>query len=163
MEYKRDNGHMDLTNGTVSVGLIDRIQLRQDIVKYWVGKTDPCTGLAHVDYSAATNGKLVKSRYIMERRDIGFLQIRVGDSGANVFVEPDGTWDNVQPWDGDCVYAHQLPPEEKAWVDAQVKKMLDDNVELFARQRHWYDEKPWEQIIGLTPEEAVAKLESMGW
>jgi hypothetical protein len=163
MKYKRDNGHMDLTKGTVSGDLIEQTQLRQDIAKYWVGNTDPHVGLSHVDYSAATGGKLVKSQYLMERRDIGILQIRVGDSGANVFVGPDGTWDNVQPWGGDCVYAHQLPPEEKAWVDAQVKKMFDDNAELFARQQRWYAEKPWEQIIGLTPEEAVVKLESMGW
>jgi len=56
-----------------------------------------------------------------------------------------------------------LSDEERARLDQHVADWLRSNSDYVERQRRWFGEEPWKAVVGMTPTEAVKKLEELGW
>lgn len=158
--------------GDFTVGRNDRTDMRSQIQKYWVGREYSPFGIQYVQYThrpegpgmekyrRETKGKIVVPAHSWERDDIFCIQH--WEPGVNTFVDLSGDSYkiSIQPWNG-----VSLSPEDEQTIREQVAQVMKDpaNADYIERQRRWFNEKPWKQLNGLTPEEAVSKLESMGW
>jgi hypothetical protein len=140
---------------------IERADLKKSIQDHWCGRSSSNIGIARV---SLTGGLVSKSVYAFERRDIGMLQFyeraRPGHVQSflfNVFVEPDGS--HGGPDSSDV----KITDAERAYLDDLVSACVRDNADFIARQRRFFVERPWESILGMTPDEAVRALEAAGW
>lgn len=124
-----------------------RSDLADGIERYWVGHKTSHTGLQYLDLK---DGRVVKGRYLIERTDIFCFQ----DFGrVNVFVEADGSW-HADVWtDGD-----KLTDAERRSIDRQVKAALKAQSEYVEHEGRFLRERPWEDVYGMTPEDAVESL-----
>lgn len=125
-----------------------RSNLADDIERYWVGHTTTCVGVQYLDLK---DGLVVKGRYSIERADIFCFQDY--DRGVNVFVDIDG-YPSIQPWSD----KKQITPAEKKSIERQVAAALSEQAEYVAFETKFLTEKPWTQVYGMTPEDAVASL-----
>lgn len=129
-----------------------RSTLRQSVEKYWVGKTRSNIGMQYLTYKDG----LITARDGWERRDLVMFQ---HPQAFNIFVEPDEslTWNM---FDG-----AEITVQEKGKVERFIRHELSkpEMQEYFATERRFFGEKPWMQVNGMTPEEAVAKLRELGW
>lgn len=157
--------------GKPAVSRNDRTDLRSQIAKYWVGKEHSRVSLQYLQYTyrpdpeykqyaRETNGKIVVPSHSFERDDIFCVQHC--EPGINTFVTlvGDSYSISIQPWS-----EVSLSAQEEQIIRDQIDAIMKDpnNAEYIERHRKWFSEKPWKQLDGLTPAEAVAKLESMGW
>lgn len=141
----------------------NRTDMKGTLSKNWVGRSPErarITYIAHLTLDPITGLISAKTeRY--GRRDTGMLQFRLrqGDTFLfNLFIEPDGSHGGPNG-----SYEVKLSDEEKDYIDTQVKMWCEKNAEHQARHVRWYAESPWMHLDGLTPEQAVAKLEELGW
>lgn len=151
--------------------LFDRTDLKKDIVRYWIDwKGDRLTYGPSNFVKLGDNGKLIAYepwQIKFARTDIGYLIAkRPGDGFLApklfmVTIYADG------PYEGPNTGSKSEPIETTTAVlgaiTTRMLQFLDANVEGVERQRRWFRERPWEKLDGLTPEEAVIKLEEMGW
>ncbi len=164
--------HFDLLDGCFyRVTMNDRTDLAKGIHQYWVGRTHAGVALQNVDFSyfpdpngpyakymRDTKGLVQVKKHRFERDDVFTLQFysKHEEFIGSVFIEPDGSFSNQ---------IAECTDEEKKHVEKCVKEVLTapEYQEFIIRQRKWFAEKPWEQLDGLRPEEAVAKLTELGW
>jgi hypothetical protein len=147
-----------LSEARVSKYQTERTDLKQQIQKYWVEQPKASVGICRV---TRKDGLVQKDKYLIYREDIGWIQLNpiVGDHWfINIFIERSGNY---------SVDTHKilLDKKDRGIIDSMVKSWMNDpeNKDFIARQRKWFSERPWEQLYGLTPIQAVAKLELMGW
>lgn len=131
-----------------------RSNLADDLEKYWVGHTTSNIGL---QYLKLEDGIVVAGGYF-ERTDIFCFQDFT--RGVNVFVEADGST-SIQPWESGGrgrKKATPLTPEEIKSIHRQVKAALKAQAEYVAFEAKFLRERPWTDVYGMTPEDAVASL-----
>lgn len=112
----------------------------------------PFIGLQYIEWKGGDNP--VRLGRILERTDVLFISM---DCICNVFIEPDGA---------QLIQAHSgvvLSQDAEALVRAYAGVFYLEEKEFVDRERRFLDEKPWLQLDGLTPEQAVARLEELGW
>jgi hypothetical protein len=132
-----------------------RSDLADEMEKYWVGRKRSNIGM---QYLALKSGKVVDNGYIFERRDLLVLQ---WSGHMNVFVEPDGSY-GAQLWT-EFREDFALTEKGRKKLGQFVKRAIMDNQKFFDHEVKFLDEKPWEQVYGMTPELAVIKLRELGW
>lgn len=153
---------IDIKDLDVDAYRTERTDIKKSILDHWCGRSSSNIGIARV---SLTGGLVSESTLAFERSDIGMLQFyeKRASTGHvrtflfNVFVELDGS--NGGPDGSDMM----VTDAERAYVDGLVAAWVRDNADFIARQRRFFDERPWEMVLGMTPEEAVRALEAAGW
>ena len=145
-----------------SVQKNDRTNLRKDIEKCWVNCNFSVHGVdAYVDIDWATRQINISSMFFC-RKDIYVINIcfdQVNDH-YNIFVNPDLTYYVVSYRVTDPLLFQQTEELLKDYINYYLTKT---DSEYIHRQQKWFLEKPYQQISGKTPEQAVTVLESFGW
>lgn len=134
-----------------------RSDLPRRVGQYWVGKTESNIGLQYLNFKG---GRLEARKGQWERKDLLVFQLLLRPhAGFNIFVEPDLslTW-NL--FDGTT-----LTDDEKAAVEIHVlDKCNEPELRTYLEhERDFLESMPWLEVDGMTPEEAVAKFQELGW
>lgn len=137
--------------GSYHVSRAVRSNLADKIEQYWVGKPESNIGL---QYLQLIDGKVQKGRYLIERQDVLILQRR---DVCNIFCHVDG-YTQIDVWTG----AH-MSDTAKARARQVAAVAMEEEAEYVEHERRFLESKPWEQVYGMTPERAVAKLRELGW
>lgn len=127
-----------------------RSDLADEIEKYWVGRKNSHIGL---QYLVLQDGIVGKGRFI-ERRDVLLLH----GENINVFVDPPDDI-HVQPHGG----MDEGSPAAIRRATAAAKRAIRRESAFIEHELRFLTEKPWEQVYGMTPEDAVAKIRELGW
>lgn len=138
----------DLADLAVSYSLINRDNLADKIEKYWVGRKTTHVGLQYLELR--DDGRVYRSGY-GERKDV----VHVLTANCSLFIEPDGRvhLDSVEG---------RISETEREYVMAACKVIVEREHDHIGRNRRWLEAKPWEAVVGMTAEEAVAKLRQYG-
>lgn len=141
----------------------DRTNLADKIEEYWVGKKNSPIGIQYLTFK---DGKVNVGRFY-ERQDV--LDVQCFHPGCNAFIDVNGDA-NIQPWgtygkDGAARKnaAKKIPPGLVEMMQGACKLWFSRNHEFVERQARFFAERPWEQVDGMTPDDAVAKLRELGW
>ena len=130
-----------------------RSDLASEVKKYWLGKKKSNIGLQYLDLK---DGIIHADVGMWERTDILMFQ---HPKAFNVFVEADGscTW-NV--FDG-C----EVSDNERRTVETYIRKKVrqPDTAAYVTHERKFLLDKPWLQVDGMTPEQAIAKFAELGF
>ena len=140
-----------LTLDTYQVMRNVRSNLAEQIQTYWCGKPTSNVGMQYLSYK---EGVITASQHVFERTDILWIAV---DNVCNVFIEPDGSvqidrYRNVELTTVECDQLKKL-----------AAKVYAANVKYVEREKQFLDAKPWLQVHGMMPEEAVAKFTELGW
>ncbi len=128
-----------------------RSDIRQDIQKYYVGKSRGNIGLGGFNI---VDGKI--QTFNFRRSDIFLVQYW---EQVNVFVEADGSF-KAEPWEGVT-----LTDFDRKSISTYVKVLLSENkqyVEQEKRYKDWFDSYH-EMLDGQSPEYAVRILKHAGF
>lgn len=140
----------------------DRTDLRQNIEKYWVGKNHSNMGVGgpvSIDWS---NRQISIDFPDLSRKDIYCISLEFSKSSDhyNILVEQDLTYyvnySNVK----DETKFQRIEKVLKNYINYYL---TETDFEYIQRQQKWFQDKPYQQIDGKTPEEAVSILKSLGW
>lgn len=145
---------MDLLNsdlGSPSVVRNTRSILANEIKKYWCGHTNSNIGMQYLTFK---DGIIHVRDGLFERTDLMMVQFW---NVANVFVEADGS-KTFNEWSKE-----KLSKQRRAQMCAIVDSHVTMAKDYMERERRFLREKPWLQLDGMTPEQAVAKLTELGW
>lgn len=131
-----------------------RSDLTDQIERYWVGREASNIGM---QYLALKDGRLELNSHLFERTDVLCLQDFKDCGGCNIFIEANGAiqidvWDRSQ-W--------SLAAQERAYRAAA--EAIAGHHCYMARQARFLATKPWLRVVGMTPEEGVARLRELGW
>jgi len=146
---------------------IDRSTLAGDIEKYWVGVETSNVGLQHL---LLIRGRLwlKKPEYeAFERYDVGWIEYHgVYPNQLNCWIYPaiPGPRLDHRPARVELPSHAEFTEEEEAkiyrtfdnWRNGEGKDFMD-------RQDRWFRERPWYEMHGLSPEEAVNRFHQLGW
>lgn len=130
----------------------DRTGLRKEIIEYWVGNSNSVIGLQYVDLK---DGIIHVKQFPFERTDIFVIQFW---DRCNIFLEANGRY-SIDLWHKN----RPLRETEREYIKTLCDELLILEREYVNRQRAFFETQPWRRLEGLTPEEAVAELELMGW
>jgi len=135
-----------------SITLNDRTQIRQNISKYWQNQT---SSMYNIQYLDLNNGVINIKQYCYERTDIFVVQF---SNRCNIFVEADGqhsvnVFENATP----------LTMAEDTYIELLCEELLIAESNFVETQRLFFGTQPWLQLEGLTPDQAIVKLKSLGW
>ncbi len=135
---------------------VDRTELKDYIQENWVGKDKSNIGSAYVSMDWKT--RTMKPTYPF-RQDIYILNLNFKKSTDqySIFIDRDGTY-TVNKF---SVKTPELLNEK--YLKKFISELFSEHKEFVEKQRKWFNEKPWEQLDGKSPEEAVDILESLGW
>lgn len=128
-----------------------RSNLATEVQKYWVGKPDSNIGL---QYLRLHNGVIEVPEFSFERKDLLLVQFW---GVCNVFVEPSGHI-QIDAWSETI-----LSEADRAHIAAQIPPIVAAHEEFFKEENRFFQEKPWLQVHGMTPEQALAKFVELGW
>lgn len=127
-----------------------RSDLKEKIAKNWLGETNSSIGIQYLDF----NDGVIHFRGHSARTDVILIQWQ---DTCNVFIEVDG-YKSIQPF-GDI----KLSDREKKYITIICEEFLDKEREYIEHEKHFLDSRPWEQLDGLTPEQAISKLTELGF
>lgn len=129
-----------------------RNNIKEDIQNHWVGNKNSIIGIQFIDFKDG----IIKSQKEPYHAHLFMLQIW---NFCNIFVESDKKI-TIQTWDG-----INFDDKTKNFLIKYVDKMIDEpeNKKHFENENKFLKMKIWEQLDGLTPEEAVKKLEEFGF
>jgi hypothetical protein len=137
----------------------DRTRLCSELKKYWVGKTNSNIGIQYV--SINWNTRKMNHDYI-GRDDIYVISFRLQDKTDhyNIFVDRNLRY-SINDFD---ITDKKLFNHVKPYLDDFINCYLSNTDKAYIeRQRAWFKQKPFTQLINKTPEEAVEILEQTGW
>ena len=135
-----------------------RSGLAHGIERYWVGTNNSNVGLQYLQFK---DGIITTKEFCFERSDLVVFQYlgHPGDYGFNIFVESDGSlsWNTFS--------GTELTIAETIEVEKHIATALttDEFVKYLDHERRFLKEKPWLQVNGMTPKQAVAKFKELGW
>jgi hypothetical protein len=127
-----------------------RSDLADGIEAYWAGERESVIGLQYLDLQ---DGRLVKGPFLVERTDI----LWVHGPTANAFVEPDGRIQVDRFRDRGCT------DRDAANIERAARRFYRRELEYVEHEARFLNEKPWLQIIGLTPANGVKRMRELGW
>lgn len=127
-----------------------RSDLRESIEKYWLDKQESVVAM---QYLTLKDGK-IQVPFSIERRDLFLFQV---PDICNAFVEPDGRI-VIQNYDG-VLLSHA----EEELIRRAINRELPKHAAFVEEQNLFLNSEPWKQLEGLTPREAVKKLQELGW
>ena len=147
--------------GKPSVNRNPRHLIANAIKKWFLGKQN-CN--AQVQFLGELKGGLITaSERWLEREDIFCIQYQ---GICNVFV--DLIWDpkageptfrtKIDLWKGAALHV-----QDREKIAKDVARIMGENKEYVELARKFFKERPWERVVGLNPEEALAILEAAGW
>jgi hypothetical protein len=59
--------------------------------------------------------------------------------------------------------APRLSERERDYVGLLCGELVDTESNFVERQRSFFATEPWIELEGLTPDQAITRLESLGW
>lgn len=144
-----------LSDTQVSKSHNDRTSLGDQIRQHWIGQQNSNIGMQYV----ALKDGILQLSGMYERVDVLVYQVftRGVHGGCNIFFNVDGSY-QMDRWDTTI-----FTKAEEEQIIKDAKAFFASQKEYVARQRLFLESKPWLQLAGLTPEEAVIKLRELGW
>lgn len=148
---------LDLSLLTISRHV--RSDLAKEVEKYWLNKKSSNVAL---QYLRLNDGVIKAVRSGWERTDLLCFQLILPNhkwAGFNIFYEPNGylTW-NV--FEGTEI-SQQEKTQVEQWIRAKVQEA--DLAAYLEHETVFLTRKPWQEVDGMTPAEAVAKFKELGW
>lgn len=129
-----------------------RSEMKKDIEEYWIKRNLPAYDL--MGLYATKEGVCKHSGYF--RTDVLVFYVK---NFCEVYIECNG--DMIADWNAHVVVDAQTA---KA-LELHIKELLGRGVEreYIETERRFLAARPWEQIVGLSPQEAIAKLTELGF
>ena len=133
--------------------LIDRTDLSADIKKHYLGKQNSNIGVGIIRFKDG----IITTVYDHFRRDLASVQY---PHLCNVFINPDGTI-QIDKFDPNIKFTDSALEE----INEYCKQVIADNAERWTQQNNFlaFIKVQGKSLIGKTPEQAIAMLESAGF
>ena len=135
-----------------TISFNERTNLGKDIEKYWKGHDNSPIGLQYLNFK---NGIIHVKSFPFERQDILVIQFY---NRCNIFIKADGSY-NINMWSEDDSFSNK----EREYVDLLCGDIINNENEYIKKHKLFFESEPWHSLEGLTPEEAIDKLTSLGW
>jgi hypothetical protein len=135
-----------------------RSDLADEIEQHWVGHEESITGLQYLELR---QGRVYVRSFHYERCDV--LVIQDWDY-ANIFIDPGHDSDDNEPsWHVDPWTERVLAESRLKAYDTVARKVIVEHKDYIDHERRFLQTKPWMQVNGMTPSEAVARMRELGW